>query len=242
MNLIWGIKNATSLRGLVIRAAIFGLAWLLLPFWLFLLIALYFYFRPFFRPLKLFFPFLMTLFFAFTGQPGFLSAVFLSVLFYLLLGIKDLVFVDRKSSHEVLIMLLMFLTLTRLFSYYGSWGAPSAFFCAFAVGIVFFILANSFASEYGNGARAAVAGKPLKSEQIIPAIAALASWQLTLAAFFLPLNFLYQSALTFLSVAILLELISDHLGGALTRRRILVYFSAFSVFFVLILGMAQWTL
>jgi hypothetical protein len=241
MKLTEKIKGAISLQSLVLRAVIFGAAWFLLPFWLFLVVALYLYFSSLFRPFKLIFPFLVTLFFAFAEQPQFFTAILLAAIFYLILGIKDLVFIDRKSDYGILILLIMFLIFTRLFSHYENWSTRSAFFYAFAAGVSFFILFIGLSGEHvSEGVAVTEAGAGSKSRLIMPAVASLAVWQITLAVFFLPLEFLYQSALAFLFAAVLLEIASDYLNNVLSRRKMLVYFSAFLTAAVFILGSARW--
>ena len=66
--------------------------------------------------------------------------------------------------------------------------------------------------------------------------------QISLAVLFLPVNFLYQSALAFFLSAVLFGLTSLYLHKAVTRQRILINFSIVFIFMVIVLGSVQWGL
>src|SRR5882724_5769539 len=108
---------------LLAKAAIFGFGWLVLPAWLFFALAAGLYFIPFFRPQKLLIPFLLVLGFALKAPVNFWAAIFLGCVFYCLLGIKDLVFIDRAAAYEVLVFLLAFLYIFAFFGVWNSWNS-----------------------------------------------------------------------------------------------------------------------
>lgn len=234
------IKSAIALRGLILRAAIFGAVWFFLPKWVFLLVGIYFYFFPFFRPLKLAIPFLLTIFFAVIEPQSIWQAAFFSVLFYLILGIKDLIFINRRSAYEVLVLLLLFLVFVSFFSHIDNWNRSPVFFYAFALGAAFFFLIRGFITY--SETTELKEGPAIWRRELALGIAALLVWQISLALLFLPLNFLYQSALSFLVATIFVEVISDYLSGSLSRKKLLANFSVFFILVVVILGLAEWGL
>src|ERR1700735_5015882 len=101
---------------LLAKAAIFALGWFFLPFWLFLLLALYLYFFPFFQSRKLLgAPFLGLLALTFIGPASFFMAIVFGLLFYYLLLIKDLVLIDRKAAYELFAFVLLFFFLRSFY-------------------------------------------------------------------------------------------------------------------------------
>ncbi len=223
---------------LVLRAAVFAIAWLYLPFWLFLLIVLYLYLSPLFQPLKLALPFLLLLFFTAAEPATVWRAVFFAVLFALILGIKDLIFIERKSAYEILILLLLFPLYIIFFSHFDSWQGFSPFASSLLISLVFFFLCRGFLRygkdpSFDNIPRAA---------SVAVGITSLMVWQLALAMLFLPISFLYQSAIAFLATVLLLEAIFHYIERSLVRERILLHFSVFFIFLVIILGSAHWGL
>ncbi|MGC8776242.1 MAG: hypothetical protein ACP5QN_02950, partial [Minisyncoccia bacterium] len=92
---------------LLIKSLIFGILWLILPFWLFLILILFFYFVPIFRPFNLFFQFLIFIFAAKILDPSFWNFIIISVLIFLIFGIKDLIIIRRFIAYEFLGFLLL---------------------------------------------------------------------------------------------------------------------------------------
>lgn len=225
---------------LPLRVIIFGLGWLVLPFWIFVILALYLYFVPFFDVRRFFLPFLTVIFFAAIEPKTFLFAVVFSCAFYLILGTKDLVFIDRRSAYEILTLLLSFFVFIGFFSFFDSWAGTAPFLCAFISGVLIFFLVRGFLNYGGEGDLFAV--ERLRTGNVAAAIVGLVVLQTMIAALFLPANYLYQSALAFLAMALAVELSLDYLRGRLTRRAILASLSIFLTFMVIILGSAQFGL
>lgn len=225
---------------LALKAILFGVAWLFLPLWAFFLLGLYFYLVPLFRPLMLALPFFVVLFFAATEPASVWLAVLFSVLFYMILGIKDFILIRRQPVHEVLVLSLLFLIFVRFFSVVDSWSGYIVLFYSLALGVVLFSLARGF-MVYGDITEASVRALARRRDVAL-AVIAFILWQITLVLIFAPLNFLYQSAILFVVATLCLEFAYDYLNGNLTRRRALTNFSIFFVFLVVILGSAQWGL
>lgn len=229
---------------LLTRAAIFGSVWFFLPFWFFLLTALYLYFVPIFQPFRLFFPFLLVLFFAATASPNVYLALLLIAAFYMLLGIKDFILINRKAAHEILILLLLFLSYTRFFSRFDSGAGLAAFFYSIVLAASSFILIKGFLRYKPNSGEELTENEKESTikRPLVAALVSLIIWHFSLALLFAPINFLYQSIILFVSAAILIEIIPLYLGGALTGRRIMTFSSVFFTLTVLILATARWGL
>ena len=222
----------------VLKAASFAAAWLILPTWLFLIIAIYLYFFPPFHSLRLILPFLILIFFSLTQASNVWLASFFGILFYLIIAIKDFSFIKRAEAYEMLIFLLLFGMSLRFFAYFGSWDDWSGFLYAFMVSAIFFLLSRGFLRF-----RAAYEGNELPPKVMEKlALGTLLLWQLFIVILVLPLNFLYQTALLFLISTILFETIFDHVSQKLSKKRILFNFSIIFSFLVVILGSARWNL
>jgi hypothetical protein len=225
---------------LPLRVIIFGFGWLVLPFWLFVILALYLYLVPFFDVRRFFLPFLAVIFFAAIEPKSFLFAVVFSGTFYLILGAKDLIFIDRKTAYEILTLLLSFFIFIGFFSRFDSWAGGAPFLYTFISGALIFFLVRGFLNYSGESNLFAAERQRLGS--VVAIIVGLAVLEIMIAALFLPVNYLYQSAVAFLAAALAVELSSDYLAGRLTRRALLLNLSIFLTFMVIILGSAQWGL
>lgn len=224
---------------LLIKAAAFGFSWFLLPFWLFLAIGIYFYFMPLFRPKDLAFPFAALIFFAYTEERSLLLAILFAALFYLIIGVKDLILINRQSAKEILALLFALFLAVKFFSSADNWSGLSVLGYSFVASVFVFFLAKLFIRSDSASGNDEMAGK---KTTIALLAASFFIWQLFLSLVYLPLNFLYQSAIFIVTATIFLELISDHIRSALTKRKILLQFSIFLVFAATILVSAQWAL
>ncbi len=227
-------KTAFSLRILLIKACAFGLSWFFLPFWFFLLAAVYFYFVPFFQPLKLFIPFILTITAAVVVPYNFWFAVFLGLLFFLLLGIKNLILVNRFENHQLMVFLLLFLIFFGLFSHFENWQRWTASIGLLGAGLSFFFLFEELADysrELSKHKKILVAG-----------LGSLFIWQEASVLIFLPLNHFYQTAILFLSAVIMTDMFLEYLAKKLDRTKILNDFSIFFVMVSIILASANWGL
>ena len=197
---------------------------------MFALVSLYFYFIPFFRNLELAIPFAVVLFLAATEERNILLAIVFSVLFYFIIGIKDLVLINRHIFHQVLSLVAAFLLIVKFFSLVSAWNVYSVVYSLFISAALFGLTSGVLVP----GVRANC------KKNIILAVIAFISWQFLLVLTFLPLNRFYQSSLALVVITVLFELAFSYLSSELNRKRILTYFSIFLAFLVLILGLAQW--
>ena len=197
---------------LVVKAGIFGAAWFSTPFPLFLLVAAWLFFVPLFDPLRLFLQFAVVLVIAaFLPETAF-SALFLATLFFLLLGIKELVFINRRAAYETFLFILLFVIFLNFFSHFTRFVDQSALFVAFALSLLSSILLGGFVNYSGLG------GANRKQKFFALALAG------------------------FLVMAMLTELLVDYFTRELVPARLMVYFSAFFVFLTFLLVSNQWGL
>lgn len=131
-------------------AAVFAVTWLILPWWLFLLVALYCYFIPFFWPGKLFIPFFCLMVLTVVQSPSFLFAVIFGVIFYYILLIKDLVIVNRRFAYEILFIALSFFLIRDFFIGYNGINGSAlfwSFWLAVAIGLLAYSMMKFFSAD-----------------------------------------------------------------------------------------------
>lgn len=237
------LTSAPIRWSLAVKAAIFGAAWFFLPLWFFLLLAAYFYFRPFFQPARLLAPFLVLLYFAAAEPRSVWLAIIFSALFYLVIGIKDFHIIDRRSVHEVLVLLLTFLVLEKFYSKVSGWDSAWSTLGALGIGAAVFLFGKEvFARNSLPSGGTSPDSVGIKKKNIALLVLALASFELILGALFLPISFLYQAAIALVGVTVFFEVTADFLSGRLERKRVLSDVLVGLVFLVVILGAAPWTL
>lgn len=220
---------------LALKAAIFAGAWLLLPFWLFFLLALGLYFFPPFEPGRLLWPYLATLFFAAVFSPTLLSALFLGLIFYLVLGIKDLIFIYRFQAYEALIFLLFTLGFLNFFLRYDRLIAPDLLPASLGLALLFTLLLRGF-FLYGAEENKLPPGRGM----LLPGLALFLLGEWVIALLFLPLSLFFQTAILLLGAVSLTELLWSYKVGELGRREILLHFSVFFAFLVVVLAANIW--
>lgn len=225
-------KTALSVRVLLLKSLIFGLSWFILPFWAFLAVAVYFYLVPFFQPFKLIIPFMLTIAVAFIVPYGFWFAVFLGTLFFFLIGIKNLILINRFDNHQMMVFLILFLVFFGFFLHFQNWQRWIVSLISLGVGLSYFFLFDELADYIKRN------DEPKKI--FISGLGAFLLWQVVMAVLFLPLNYFYQTALLFLFSVILTDFLLEYLGGGISRKKILTDFSIFFVIAVIMLASANW--
>ena len=220
---------------LAARAVLFGFAWLFLPLWLFVALGLYFYFFPFFQSWKLIFPFCLTLIFGILATPSIPAAFFLTVVFFLILGIRDLFFINRIAAYELLVFLLLFLFFLNFFEAVANWQGMSAFFWSLILSITFFLLVRSFVNYADINANG-------RTSVMVIGVGSLLLWQLSIAVLILPLTFFSQAALLFLAAAFIIDFSIKRLDSRLNRRDLMANAVAFAVLATIIFSTTRWEL
>jgi hypothetical protein len=222
---------------LVLKAAIFAAAWFALPFWLFLLVALYLYFIPFTGSAKVALPFLVLLLIsAFEGSNiGF--ALIFGILFYYMLSIKDLFIIDRKSVYEILVLVLSYLLFRIFFMKTGGDFGGASLFYGFLVAGVFSMMVSSFISNFSDAF-----GDTRSFRRMIGWMIFILMWQLLIVGLFLPLDFVYQSGIVFIISMIFIDLVPSYILGQLSRIKTLVTSSTIFALLTIIVASARWGL
>jgi hypothetical protein len=226
------------------KATLFAVAWFVLPFWLFALVALYLYFFPLFNTWKLFWPFFALLILTYieepgTGVPGWIFLVVFAALFYYLLLIKDLLLIDRKSAYELLILVLSFFLLGDFYGQFGTHGITGAslwfgFLTAALIGLLLNGLMRSFSDTIHEN--------PMRRVTIWLAFVLLL--QFLILGLFLSLNFTYQSVVVFLVSVLVIDLLPENcleVGGVSRRRVMTTGVTIFALLFI-VLASVRWGL
>ncbi len=237
-------SKAISVRGSLIRAGVFAVAWMFFPWWLFIPVALYLYFVPLSQANIVVAPFITLLALCLVQPTGWCSAIIFGVLFLYIFLIKDLYIINRRSAYEMLSLVLLFL-LARIFylDMAGQAGIFSVLF-AFVVAALFAGLVSGLINHFSPDVEAAVADAPVQKplRRATTLVAFLLLFQFLIVGLFLPLNFIYQSVIVFLIGTLIIELFPPYLFGTFSRTKILTTSSVVFTLLVLVLGSARWGL
>jgi hypothetical protein len=230
---------------LLLKAVIFGVAWWASPFlsfWLFLIIALCLYFIPITGAGKVSAPFFVLLLLSFFQNQSALAAVIFGVIFYFIILIKDLIIIDRRSAYEILILALSYLLMRSFFiktgGSLGGWALLYGLIVAWAVSAMIM----SFIKNFSAAPEATNSREAKSFHRMLGWMTFLLAWQLLLVGLFLPLNFLYQSAIIFLVAIVLIDIVPQYVFGELSRAKVLATGSVVFSLLVIIAASARWVL
>lgn len=224
---------------LLFRASLPAFVWLLTPFPLFVVVGTLVFLMPLFRPSRFAVPFILTVFLGGIFPKSLILGGYLGVLFFLILGIKDLVFVRRASAAPPLFFLLLFGSSFSYFAHFENISGPF-FVWAFLLALAYFLLVRGV-FRYRDAAEEVEAAAHRRASFIF-GIGTFLLFGLLVVLMFLPLNYFSQTALFFLSVVMMTELLAAYLDHRLNRFMILTHASIYLVFLVLVLAMNQWEL
>jgi hypothetical protein len=167
------------------------------------------------------------------GSYFLLAVFFFSFLFYLFLGVKNLVFIDRAFWFNFFNLALFYAVFLIFF-----WADKSSFF---AIKSLLLFLAALFL--FRDSLSVSV------SNYSFPQKRTLASWllafiilELVWVISLLPLGFINSANLAIISVFLLGDLTVNYFKGVLTRRSILIDVTLFVVLFLIIFGTTRWEL
>lgn len=211
----------------------------ILPVLFFLVISLLLYLKPLFNTFKFFIPFLVLLILM-ISLSGFLiklspliivlAAIFFSLLFYLILGLKNLAFVHRWQWYSLLNFLLFYILFLAFFLVEGK----LFIFSSLGVIVVSFLLLREYI-KFG--------ASNFSKRRII------VSWALTLmvleivwAINLLPMGFLNSANLALLIVVVLSNLTINHFRGTLTKNVIMTNAISASLIALLIFITSKWSI
>jgi hypothetical protein len=227
---------------LLLKAVIFGVAWWALPFWLFLIVALYLYFVPITGAGKVSAPFFVLLLLSIFQNQSVVAAVIFGVIFYFIILIKDLLIIDRRSAYEILMLVLAYLLMRSFFIKTGGaldgWTIIYGLVAAWAISA----MTMSFIKNFSVPQEAVNLREAKSFHRMLGWMTFLLTWQLLVIGIFLPLNFLYQSAIVFLVLMVILDLVPQYVFGELSRTRVLATAMVLFSLLVIITASARWTL
>lgn len=232
------------LSPLALKAAIFSALLLLaISNWLFavvfILVSFYLYFRPSLNGSQFILSFLVLLATSllvikssFIVYGSLFIVVFFGFLFFLLLGIKNLIFVNRQPFYYLFNGLLLLVVFISFF-----WAGNSHLFFIkylsvfFAIAFLFREFLTFSINGFSNSTKKnlIVYGTTFLILQLL--------WAITL----LPISFLNEASLALLIVLILQDFITHHFSGTMSRQIVLRNVTIFLILNLVIFGASKWT-
>jgi len=215
---------------LAFKAGIFGLA-LSYSSWLGAPVAIWIYFRSFFYHsfafLRLFIVFLIL---AVVTVHNWFVIIFLSALFYLILGLKDLIFIKRRYWRVILSFLLFYLVFLNFFLI-----DQSSFFALKWLGflLLIYLLVRDLLKTLLM---------PLPGVVVAGWLLALIIGELLWVISWLPIGFLNSANLAILSLLLLASLTINHFWGTLRKKIVIRDVGLFTILFIVIVLTSKWVL
>jgi len=225
---------------LILKAVIFAVAWWALPFWLFLLLALYLYFVPFTGAEKVLVPFFVLLLISLLEPQSIIDALIFGACFYFIILIKDLIIIDRRSAYEILILVLSYLLMRSFFLKTGGTFGGWALLYSLVVSGAVSALVTSFVKNFSTVPPETDSHEAHSFRRMLGWMIFLLMWQLLVVGLFLPLNFLYQSTIVFLVAIIIIDLVPQYIFGQLSRMKVLATSCVLFALLVLAAASARW--
>lgn len=160
-----------------------------------------------------------------------LAPIFFSFLFYLLLGVKNLIFIHRKNWYYLLSSALFYALFMAFFL------SSKAEFFIFKLGgllLILLILLGEFLKIF-------ITAYPKRRVLVCWALSLLVI-ELIWAVSFLPLGFLNSANLTLLSLLFLVSLTTHHFNGTLKRKVVLSNTAIFVLLSLLIFATSRFSI
>lgn len=198
-------------------------------FWsvsIFFVATIFLYATPLFRAIEIAPFFSVFLFVAFLTLRAishpyyfFLAAIYFTGIFYLIIGMKELTFVDREDWQRVLALAIAYPAYLLFFYYYDS-GLMIKFFSLF---LGLFTLSKAVL------------------RQSLPSwLVSFLALEITWATLFLPIGFLSQAGVVAISYFSLLDTTYHFLEGRLTKKIIMIHVTLLSVLTLLVAAFSSW--
>lgn len=201
-----------------------------IPVLLFLAAAFYLYARPIFQTFLLLWPFIIfiavALIFTAMAPAGLLyllpAVFFASLVFYLILGIKNLILIDRPRAHFLFILATLYLCLLIFLASSRESFYLIKLLAVFAAALILFN--NLFRN------------RPLSG------VLALLTAEIAFAVSFLPIGFLQSASLSLVPIFLTAELSLKHLTGELRKKDLWIGASALIFLILIILVSSRWAI
>lgn len=218
---------------LAFKAVAAGLAWVYLPWWLSLLVILGIYFIPLFQTRHLFMSFLLALILASVLPSNIFSGLVVTIQIYLILGVKDFIFINRKWAMQVLAALFLAEAGVAIYLGLDNWLLGS-FVNSFLFGLVYYLVGSKLlyvsSEESKNG-----------NKSIIVILGFVLS-QIAFAVNFLPIFYIYKSLILTLAALIFFEWQNLYFDGKLSKNKVISYAVFFIGLVVVIFSTVSWGL
>lgn len=246
-----------NLFGVGVKAVVFSLAlagfynyrsfW---SFFLFIALALYFYFKSFFEAGRYFFSFLIFLIVSLSaiywlpnnvGKWNLIAAAVFGIVFFAFLGIKNLIFINRPFTYEFINNFLFFSVFIIFFL--SDKSSTWFFFEYAAVFLAFFLLFREFIFSQETRGLILPFSLPAQAGAKINLFSASFSFlvsQFVLTAAYLPIGFLNSAAISLAIVLVIKDLTASHLLGILNQRIILKNATILLIFSVIVFIASEW--
>jgi hypothetical protein len=225
------LKRLGSLRGPALKAIVFGASWYFLPMWLFAVIALLLYFIPVFQTSFFFSAFVGVLAIAAWAPAEVWYAVLVAVLFGWLVSIKDLIFIDRRTSYEMLIFATTFFLLHQFYSSFTTLDGFALFGAFFIAALIGWMVRTLFLNFVESDA---------PEKRLAFRIVGIVAWQAIVVCLFLPLDAVYQSVVAFLLVVPAVDILSNQVIDGFSRKKIFMMLGFALTLVTLVLVSASW--
>ncbi len=222
------------------RCALVSAAWAFTPYLVFLGASVYMYVTPFFRPMAFIFSFGVFLalgkIFSEVGNINtvLVIAVLLGIALYLLLGVKDLLFINRAPA----IFLFELILIGGIFFAF-FWFAQPALFGIAAANVYVFIALLALLGEYFAFLL------PEKKRGIARGAAAIMAFilfQILWAVSLLPLDFIHAALLMTIITFSMSDIAVSSLKKRLSARRLAIDVSAATLLVAILFLFSRWTL
>lgn len=234
-----------------LKALIFSLLFLRVNsqggfFWtfVFIVVAAYFYFQPFFEAKKFVYSFFVIVFYS-LAVAGFLSnnsfgdlaawamAIVFGIAFFMLLGVKNFYFLRRDINLNILTSFLYFLASVVFFIVDKNSWFDFIFYFVISFAAFYGVLKEFIDFSYPDF--------PKTKKNLIVAGSAFLIMELISVTALLPIGFLNGSALMLLFIFISEDFIYHHLKGNLNRQMILNNVTILIVAMIFIFATSKWT-
>ncbi len=182
-------------------------------------------------------PFLVVLVISLLEAPNLFFAVLLAGIFYLILLIKDLLIIDRKSAYEILVLILTYLLVRSFFMKAGGDFGGLSLLYSLLVAWAMSAMASSFVKNFAVSPEEGRAFVRMMSW-----VSFVLIWQVLIVGLFLPLDFVYQSAIVFLIATIFIDLVPRYIFGELSREKIFATSAIIFTLLVIVTASARWVL
>lgn len=217
---------------LAFKAIVAGLSWIYFPWWLSLFVLMGLYFIPLFQTRHLFLPFLMALVLGWVLPSNVFMGAIIAIQMYIILGVKDFIFINRKGALQVLSALFLAEAGVAVYLSPDNWLLSSLIY-AFLFGVVYYFSSIKLVDMVDE------------EESAFKPVVAVFSFLLIQMAFvlnFLPIYSLYKSLLLILSAVIFFEWQNFILEKKLPKNKIISYSMFFVGLTILIFAGVSWGL